>query len=188
MDTGTESVHSTEVNISVTAEQLSDNNYIKRLLVSTKMKVLFEIAECNDSSITDLAKEHCNEVYNYSDLLEKYNITPNETTKKKKLKMVLKKTKPAIKIATPPETHSEVKTALSPKTTPSPTTTVTEITTPVTEVTTPETEVTTPVTEVTTPVTEVTTSPSSKKPKKKKILRKKPVKQVDSVSPKIDVS
>ena len=161
MDTGTESVHSTEVNISVTAEQLSDNNYIKRLLVSTKMKVLFEIAECNDSSITDLAKEHCKEVYNYSDLLEKYNITPNETTKKKKLKMVLKKTKPAIKIATPPETHSEVKTTPSP---------------------------TTPVTEVTTPVTEVTTSPSSKKPKKKKILRKKPVKQVDSVSPKIDVS
>ena len=58
MTTNQESVHTTEVNITVTSEQLADDSYVKKLLVTTKMKVLAEIATCNDSAIADMVKEY----------------------------------------------------------------------------------------------------------------------------------
>lgn len=97
MSTNQESVHTAEVNITVTSEQLADDSYVKKLLVTTKMNVLAEIAACNDTSVSDMVKEYCPEVYNYSDILDKYSITHDESTKKKKPKLLAKKKKPMIK-------------------------------------------------------------------------------------------
>lgn len=156
MSTNQESIHTTEVNITVTSEQLADDSYVKKLLVTTKMKVLAEIAACNDSSVSDMVKEYCPEVYNYSDILEKYSITPNESTKKKP-KLIAKKKKPMVKKV---ESKSSKLTS-SPK----PSTPVVAASEP----TSPKDEST------------PTETPKSKKPKKKLLKKKLKSKSTEDV-------
>ena len=175
MSTNQESIHTTEVNITVTSEQLADDSYVKKLLVTTKMKVLAEIAACNDSSVSDMVKEYCPEVYNYSDILEKYTITPAESNKKKKPKLLTKKKKPMVKKITD-ETSKSTEISDTPVT----------ITAKTTEPSSPKPSTPVPATTTepsspkpSTPVTIAakTTEPSSPKPTKqtkKKILKKKP--------------
>ena len=86
-----------EINITMTSDDLKDDSFIKRTLVTTKMDVLFQISENSDSSLDELTNTHCPEVFKYDDLVTKYSLSVPDVKPKAKLKLKPKKPKKDLK-------------------------------------------------------------------------------------------
>jgi len=69
------STQESEIEITVTSEQLGDDSYVKRMLVETKLKVLKEISDASGCDFNTKVVDLCPEVTQYEDLISKYNIT-----------------------------------------------------------------------------------------------------------------
>ena len=166
------STNESEIEITLTSEKLADDDYIKRVLIDTKLKVLKEIADASDGDFNAMVMKLCPEVAapRYSDLVTKFGITILKKTDSKlagKPKISLKKKPSLKKPSTPVETDSSPPTVVPvTEEDSSPPTVV-----PVTE------EASSPPTVV--PVTEEATSPSTKVKKKKTLKRKPKAKKAD---------
>ena len=95
----------------MTSDDLKDDNFIKRTLVTTKMDVLFQISENSDSSLDELTNTHCPEVFKYDDLVTKYSLSVPDVKPKAKLKLKPKKAKKELKKKKAPESEAKPETA-----------------------------------------------------------------------------
>ena len=101
-----------EINITMTSDNLKDDSFIKRTLVTTKMDVLFQISENSDSSLDELTNTHCPEVFKYDDLVTKYSLSVPDVKPKAKLKLKPKKPKKELKKKKTPAVEDKPETAV----------------------------------------------------------------------------
>ena len=101
-----------EINITMTSDDLKDDCFIKRTLVTTKMDVLFQISENSDSSLDELTNTHCPEVFKYDDLVTKYSLSVPDVKPKAKLKLKPKKPKKELKKKKTPAVEAKPETAV----------------------------------------------------------------------------
>ena len=153
------SINESEIDITLTSEKLADDDYIKYVLIETKLKLLKEIADASDGDFNTMVMKLCPEVAapRYSDLVTKFGITiPKKTDSKLvgKPKISRKKKVSLKKPSTSVETDSSPPTVVPVTEEPSSTPTVV-------------------------PVTEEASSPSTKVKKKKTLKRKPKAKKAD---------
>ena len=87
------STQESEIEITVTSEQLGDDSYVKRMLVETKLKVLKEISDASGCDFNTKVVDLCPEVTQYEDLISKYNITITKPSSKQASKVKVSRKK-----------------------------------------------------------------------------------------------